>query len=491
MSTGGVNIFASSVVYFAGSGSSVEFVKSVGYEFVRLWNILYILSVSDQPRIVVRDADEGAEFVGGFWFKPASISCVNVGMRISPLYSLWLLRGAISTVLVNGVMYFEYYSYLDEVFSISRDVKVALLSATLATYYVNMRSWFDEFSVRYGVRYQIRSLLSVDDVFDESMRKRVRMLRCDELRNIRVHRFLGLLPRWLLSSFVSRLDRDARELLEFIRRKRNRGVVIVAQNKASARYLAKVISGGLGVRPEVLDSGFYFRGRVLVTWLRSKLNRGVNIHDVDPGFVARYFVFVGSFLSPVRRVKCYERSELSSGNVFSLPWVEDRYFCVEPVDEIYGTEVLCWIEQFLGRSLRVSKFFNVWVYVFVSGDVLRFGAGIYTLAVAALPEYSDVESALDAAFREFVEAMRKSETARDGEYKEMLRRRAERWLRRALDVRYLLEESGGLLDSPFGYTPSDVRIVAPWLWREYVGRIECAFEGSVYGGEEKLVPSPV
>lgn len=160
-------------------GNMLNVFNEFDYESLQLWNIMYVLSSGDQHRVSVEVVGEGGteydlrRYGGGKY-----VGCVvevRVNRKISPLYSLYFLRNSVvSLVLINNILFYEYYPYLSEVFEISsKGVKVILLSATLYTYFYNLRDRIDTIASRYGVRYRIVILLNINDIYFKSMRKRV------------------------------------------------------------------------------------------------------------------------------------------------------------------------------------------------------------------------------------------------------------------------------------------------------------------------------
>jgi len=425
-------------------------VRSLDFDALRFWNILYVLSMKSQrrlsvvPTIRVTDSDyrDYLRFGGGRYV--GSVVEVEAESKISPLYSLYLLsRGVPSLVLIDGVLYYEYYPCLREVFELAKMVKVVLMSATLLTYFVNMSEYINIIASELGVRYYVFTLLGVEDIyFKRSLRKRVGVYEDPSLRDIRVHRVLIYLPEPLVRLFESRFSSSLHYFVESVKSVGS-GVVIVVQNKMTAEYLAKVFSAVFRDYPVVFDSGYYFRSRLLITWLRSKLNRGVNIQDFDPNFVPRLFIFVGTFMSGVQRVVMLEYGELGVwGHVwFSLGFAKYRWFIAGAVDVVYGTEVICWIEQFVGRALRVSRMYNVDVSIVLPVGVAGYAVGSYIMAVKLLPDDGTVEYYL----KQIDEYKKRASISRSEKEKELLLKRVERMIEIIRDPKKLVDVTGAVL----------------------------------------------
>ncbi len=388
--------------------SELWFLDDADYEALRFWNLLYVLSMGRQERIGIGIVGGNAEKLVRVRYRGVA-RIVNVDKKISPLLSLYLLNNSfVSIVLINNMLYYEYYPYLYKLFDLAgKGVRVVLLSASLGTYFVNIGDIVAEVADKTGAKFKVLTLLSVNDIyFVERGEKRVVVISSDVLRNVRVHRFLALLPRYVVKLYKSRFGRGISCIIDVVKKYR---CVIVTQNKVTAKYLAHIVSSVIGGDIVGFDSGYYVKGRVLITWLRSKLNRGVNIQDIDPGFVPSVFVFVGTFMSSVQRVGVYLYNDPSDDGfvTFLLPFVDRVYFVSGIVDRFYGAEVLCWIEQFIGRALRVSRMFNVRVYVGLPSNVLRFGWSTYLLAVKHLPDRRDVEHAYAELCNKYIWLLKK------------------------------------------------------------------------------------
>jgi len=327
------------------------------------------------------------------------------------------------------------------------------MSASLATYLANLKDYIGVLRRALGIKVRLYPLVDPEDVYTRELRKRVKVFYVDGLRDVRVHKFLRYLPSWLLRGFKYRFDKAVKILVDWV--KSYEGVVIITQNKLSAEVLSKIFSGTLGIDPTVFDSGYYFKSKLLVTWLRSKLNRGVNVHDVAPSFVPRFFVFCGTFLSSIKKVVGYDYSELP-GDIgyimFTLQWVDRRYFVVYSSDLIYETEVLCWIDQFIGRALRVSRSYETFVYVFMP-RLFSYGRfSMYLFMVERMPDSEDVERAREELLRRLEKAKREG----DDEEVERLRKRL-------YNFEEFFDNIGVYLRWP--YDPKDVKKIMPRFYR--------------------------
>ncbi|RLG83062.1 MAG: hypothetical protein DRO40_05795 [Thermoprotei archaeon] len=446
--------FASFIVHVDDSGNDNEFnsvlnyFDGVSYECMRLWNILYVLSVVSQKRLVVNAVDSGEyvfvmKYGGGRYV--GKVYEVNVNKKISPLYSLYLLRNSIvSLIMINNMLYYEYYPYLYEIFELaSKNVKVILLSATLYTYFYNLHYYIDSIASKHKVRYRVITLLNSEDIYFRDMRKRVRIYEDYRLRNIRVHNFIQFLPKFAFRFFVLKFNKSLYDLVEICK---NRRCIIVVQNKLSAKYVAKVFSSVFKESPIVFDSGYYFKGKVLITWLRSKLNRGVSIHDIDRGFVPELFIFVGTFLSSVQRVKVYDINDVASHGyvAFDLWFVKNKYFVGGVIDVIYGTEVLCWVEQFVGRSLRVSRMYDVCVHILLPYGVARYDVSMYLSAIVFLPDLDDVQKRIDELDKKWIEYYMKIESCKCKKLRSIYEKRLKRVEELLIDIEKLIIDGFGL-----------------------------------------------
>jgi len=425
-------------------------VRSLDFDALRFWNILYVLSMKSQRRLAViptipltgRDYRDYLRLGGGRYV--GSVVEVESESKVSPLYSLYLLsRGVPSLVLIDNVLFYEYYPYLREVFELAKMVKVVLMSATLLTYFVNMSEYINVIASELGVRYYVFTFLNVEDIyFKGTLMKRVRVYVDPNLRDVRVHRVLMYLPEPVVRMFESKFGSSLHYLVEYVKSVGG-GVVIVVQNKMTAEYLSRVFSAVFKEDPVVFDSGYYFRSRLLITWLRSKLNRGVNIQDVDPSFVPRVFIFVGTFMSGIHRVVVLDYAELGVwGYVwFSLRYVKYRWFIAGAVDTVYGTEVACWIEQFVGRALRVSRLNNVDVSIVLPFEATEYAISCYIVAVKLLPD----DGTVDYYLKQADEYEKRASMTKYENEKELLLKRAERMRDVVHDPKKLVDATGGVL----------------------------------------------
>lgn len=188
---------------------------NVDYESMRLWNIIYTLSAERQRRIAVRAVTEVrgddlafAMRVGGGRYEGEVNEVEFKDRKISPLYTLYLLRNSvISLVMIDNILYYEYYPYLYEVFSIAKNVKTILMSATMYTYFLNLSNYVNGVAKRFGVKYKLKTYLSVDDIYFPEMIKRMKIYRSLRLRYVRVHPFIQFMPRYLLQVYYIRFNR--------------------------------------------------------------------------------------------------------------------------------------------------------------------------------------------------------------------------------------------------------------------------------------------
>ncbi len=382
------------------------------HDLLRVWNIVVVLSLRNQKRIglvkphgygkriyTICD-EEGCRISTEPPFDRVKVEVVS-GRKLSVFYALYLVRNTLfSIVLRNNMLYIEYYPYLREILDLALlRIKIVLMSATLNTLIANVRDDLGfEYDRNHGcykvyvkvnelddvdgksivvpkvvsVTLRVYSFVRKDDLLDTNLRKRVVFVLDEDLRYVRVHRFIDLDRVVSFFKFRTTVERRLRELLV-------RGsVVIVTQNKLTARFLAELIKKMYKVKYRALDSGYYFDKWILVTWLRSKLNRGVDIASVDPRFVPRFFIFVGTFASSaLRAVNLEQRMAIGSRHEFGFVYDRAPFFVVR-CDRMYMTEVACWIEQFLGRALRISRLYNVRVVVIAPPSIFESDVTCYS-----------------------------------------------------------------------------------------------------------------
>ena len=199
------------------------------------------------------------------------------------------------------------------------------------------------------------------------------------------------------------------------------------------------------------------------------------MHDVDSSFVPRFFVFAGSFLSPIKKVLSFDERDPSEPGYmsFRLEWIGDRYFVVYDSDVVYDTEVMCWIEQFVGRALRVSRMYGVSVVTFIPRIFVR-AVSVYLLAVVALPSIDDVYRAFEEIERMIKKEKRLIEKyGWNKEFVELRMKAINRLVSYLIDVEELFEKWDLVLGTVVG--PRDVRRVLPHLYSEVLSMFKEVF----------------
>ena len=196
----------------------------------------------------------------------------------------------------------------------------------------------------------------------------------------------------------------------------------------------------------MFDSGYYFNRKLLITWLRSKPNRGVDLSDIDPMFVPEVILFVGTFLSVVQSVGAYNVNDVGGYGyvVFNIPYVKGKYFVAGIVDLLYGVEAITWIEQFVGRALRVSRMYNVGVSILLPYGVARCAVSLYLSSVEFLSDIEDVEKMIEELGGKWIEYYTRLEGEGNPKLREIYMKRLERVEKLLSDIGLLLKESFSL-----------------------------------------------